>query len=585
MLVQLLTLVRFRFLMARRAWLRVEIGRFAGALLLAGILLMALIGTAVGVGLFFLGWRVMADGGPMVVLIVGDMLAFLVLLAWGVGLLSEVQRSDTIDFRKMLYLPVSLRMVFVLNFVASLASPLLIVFVLGTAGLTFGLVAGAGGRMWLAVPLAAAFYLMLATWSYHFRGWLGVLMENKRRRRLILTLIPLVFVLISQLPNLLFGYAGHRARETVGRAFPSAKELEGMTQEQRQAWWQEREALLLDRVSLYHIPLPPAWLPLALTAVDRGRYGAAALCFAGMTGLAGLGLAAGYRSTLRHYTAAAPRRARPAPKPRRTGVGTPLTGRPLAGLADDTAAYALASWLTALRHPTVRMQLIMPFVFGVIFMLPVILNPASPGPFGGSSAFGLIAFMVLASFSMFLFNAFGTDPEGFQALVLLPTPRHRYLIGKNLAYFPIVGLLYAVFAGISLVLFAAKPMLIAIGTIHFLQIYLSLCLLGNFLSIYFPYRMRKDSMNAAGRKPAAFLTGLISLFAIPALMIPSGITVLVHTMLGAVPGFTRIPVGLLMAMAFFVLTATAYGLTLRPAGRLLQAREQQILATLQKDRD
>ena len=68
------------------------------------------------------------------------------------------------------------------------------------------------------------------------------------------------------------------------------------------------------------------------------------------------------------------------------------------------------------------------------------------------SMIGVVLFMILASFAVFLFNVFGTDPEGFQALVLLPTPRKRYLLGKNLAFFPIVGTLFALFAGLAAML-------------------------------------------------------------------------------------------------------------------------------------
>jgi hypothetical protein len=108
-----------------------------------------------------------------------------------------------IDLRKMLYLPVSPRMVFVLNYVASLVTPVGALFACATTGLCLGLSWRYGPRMLLGIPVAAAFYLMLAAWTYYFRGTLVMLMENKRRRRALLALLPLACVLLLQIPNIL----------------------------------------------------------------------------------------------------------------------------------------------------------------------------------------------------------------------------------------------------------------------------------------------------------------------------------------------------------------------------------------------
>ena len=45
------------------------------------------------------------------------------LFFWLIGLIVEIQRSETIDLPKLLHLPVALGRVFVLNYVASHLSP------------------------------------------------------------------------------------------------------------------------------------------------------------------------------------------------------------------------------------------------------------------------------------------------------------------------------------------------------------------------------------------------------------------------------------------------------------------------------
>ena len=56
--------------------------------------------------------------------------------------------------------------------------------------------------LWL-MPLALGFVFMITAWTYHLRGWLVTLMQNPRRYRAIVGGITLVFILLSQLPNLL----------------------------------------------------------------------------------------------------------------------------------------------------------------------------------------------------------------------------------------------------------------------------------------------------------------------------------------------------------------------------------------------
>lgn len=580
MWMQLKTLIGLRILLLKRVWLRSAAGVVAGALAVFTMIILGVMAVGAGVACFFLGWKALPDLPPRALMFSGDVIVLVVLGAWLMGMLMELQRADLIDFQKMLYLPVSLRMVFALNFAVSLSSPTLVIYTLGAIGLTAGLIVGAGAGMASALFLAAAFYLMLAAWSYHLQGMLAALMENKRRRRLILTIIPIVFIIISQAPNLLAQTAingSARGRHGPPRWFTlitsDAPANPGAT----------------DWARLAHGVIPLAWLPLGLASARAGNYGVVAGCFVGMAGIAGLGLASGYRATIRHYAGGKLRR-RPKEKKKNHAPApgsVPFTGKSIPFLENDTGALVLASWLTLVRHPRIRMQMLMPLLMPILFALPLALrNPSTENlSWVGDFAFAGAMLYTFLSFSMFMCNHFGADQEGFQALVLLPTPRHKYFLAKNLALFPLVGVPYLIL--VAVVMYFLRPGVTAVATTlaQFVQLYFSFCLLGNYLSVYFPYRFQRASGQAARAKPGAFIGGLITMFALPVLMIPSGLCTLANTLSSEFAAFRYAPVGLIASLIVLFLTIWAYRSTIESTGNLLLAREQSILATLLKDKE
>lgn len=546
--------------------------------------------VAVGVAVFVGSLTLSDTDDPFVLMLVSDAVLGLILVLWAAGMLSELQRSDVVDFRKMLYLPVRLRMIFLLNFGVSLASPLLIFFGFIAFGASIGFTLGAGLRMLWLLPLSAAFYLALMAWTYHLRGLLGTLMENKRRRRLILTLIPVFFILVAQAPNLFI----HLVRPERDRGLET-HENAALTPEEEQARLAKeltdirmQNEGLRRKVVLANAVIPPGWLSTALVALREEEYGVAALCMLGFCGLAGLGLALGYRSTLTYYTGMSQRHPKPRSKDGRTrGVQKrPLTSRTLPLVSDDTSAVALASWLTAIRHPRVRVQLIMPLVIG-LFLLVVYLSRHQEAAALPQAAWALpaVVFWLMLNCAPFLFNSFGLDPEGYQAFILLPTPRARYLAGKNLAFFPLLGTVFIFMVTVTAV--ATRPSfgVMAVSVLQFVQVYLTMCILGNFLSVYFPYRLKKDSMNTAKFNPRLFLVGIGTMVLLPLAMLPTVVCyglVLYGAYLGE---WGRLPLGEIVSLMMTMLTFLVYRATLTPISQCLMGREQAILAILEKDRD
>ncbi len=75
-------------------------------------------------------------------------------------------------------------------------------FVPAMIALAIGLVVAKGPAMLLQFPLLAAFILMVTALTYQFQGWLALLMANPRRRRTVIVLVMMGFVLLVQIPNL-----------------------------------------------------------------------------------------------------------------------------------------------------------------------------------------------------------------------------------------------------------------------------------------------------------------------------------------------------------------------------------------------
>src|SRR6516225_734006 len=152
---------------------------------------------------FVVGFLVLPKASNPVIMLVWDGVVAGFLFLWMVDLVTELQRSEVLSLDKFLHLPVSLSSVFLMNYVSSLYSPYVTIFLPGMIGLTLGLTLSKGPIILFVFPMVATFFLMVTALTYQFRGWLASLMQNKRRRRTIVTTLTLVMILLFQLPNLL----------------------------------------------------------------------------------------------------------------------------------------------------------------------------------------------------------------------------------------------------------------------------------------------------------------------------------------------------------------------------------------------
>ena len=117
----------------------------------------------------------------------GVIVAFL--FFWGIGLMTELQRTEPLSLSKFLHLPVSVNGAFLINYLSSLLRLSLIVFVPVMLGFSLALVWTKGISLLPVLPALAAFLLMVTALTYQFQGWLASLMSNPRRRRTVIVVI------------------------------------------------------------------------------------------------------------------------------------------------------------------------------------------------------------------------------------------------------------------------------------------------------------------------------------------------------------------------------------------------------------
>ncbi len=563
MLGQCWALLMLKWAILRNSWSTAA--WVSGVLLGLTVLFLAALSLGLALAAFFLGWRGVGGGQDSLALLLimdGAVVFFVFLYFW--GLLFELQRSDVVDLRKMLHFPVSLPMVFGLNFLTSLLSPALLFFAPSAIGFVGGLALRYGPQVLLGLLLALAFFLMLGAWAYYARGVLAILMENKRRRRIIMAVLPLAFVLMAQVPNLLIQTQRERIERNGGKSD-----------------WSNEQAEYV--VVLANAAIPIGWLPYGVWRLTTGAVFPAGLCLAGLSGVAGVGLALGFRSTVRHYRGeTGPRRKKTVALPPQRRVATAWR-MPLLG--EDTSAMLTAEFLGYSRHPNIRMLLIMPICMG-LFLLFMYKN----GAYGDRNVQGawmplIVLVWPFFNFSMVLFNLFGVDLHGFRGMLLFPMPRHKYFLAKNLALFPFVAGLSLAFVLCAAALMDTAPRYIFISLIQVLQLYLMYCIVGNFISLYFPYRIARDTLRARANRPLMLLLGLVSMVVVSVMVIPTSVCLMLDDLVAAAWGPQGYSVGLIASAVLLAITAAAYAASLTHAGDLLLVREQRILESLSRDRE
>ena len=576
---QLRTIIWLRWRLSRNQWSR---GGKLNAIL---TIIITFIGLGIGLGGGIVGLLAgafaLAKASPSVMLVVWDFLVGMFLFFWLAGIVSEIQRSETIDISRLLHLPISLRNVFLINYVASHLTASIILFLPGMLGLSIGLILGGRGFMILMFPLALSVIFMITAWTYCLRGWLVTLMMNKRRRRTIIAGVTLAFILLCQLPYIFGNLMGDRKRHRP-KTTESVQSDQKIPDESK-----EREKLVLPPGLLVaHKVVPFLWVGNGAMSLATGNIWPAVLGVAGGFLLGGLGLRRAYRSTIRFYQGQTTGRiSKRKPKAEKlAGEGKNLIERQLPGISEEASASAMAFFRCLMRAPEVKMMLGTNFIMLLIFGTMIFVKGSAKigDNFRPFAATGAVVFMFLG-LSQLMYNIFGYDRGGFRQLVLLPTPRKQILLGKNLAFLPFAAGIGAIFLLIVKIGMGISFVIVIAAGLQLLAAFLLLSMVGNLISVLVPYRVAPGSLKPTKSSTKTNILIFVSRLSFPMVMAPIFLPPAIGQLWSSVGWLPAAPVNLLFSAALFALLVLFYRLSLGPLGELLQRREKDILQIVTKE--
>jgi ABC-2 type transport system permease protein len=462
----------------------------------------------------------------------------------------------------------------------------------------------------VALLLLAAFLLMVTAITYQFQGWLAALMSNPRRRRTVIVIVTTMFILISQLPNLLNFYAPWRSQQRPDRSATLAEEMakigrdaqaQKFTSEELDRRQQEalknfqlaneqadRESVKnLERTArLVNTVLPVGWLPLGVMEAATGHVMPALLGLLGMTAIGTASLWRAYRTTIGMYQGQmSARKGRPAPavatsKSTRKPANLLLEAR-LSGVSEPVSAIALGGLRSLMRSPEAKMMLLTPLITGAVFGSFLFKGgpdiPHSIRPLIGMAAMIVVLFGMM----QLMVNQFGFDRDGFRVFVLCAARRRDILLGKNLAFAPLaLGMAAILLIIVQLVCPMRIDHVLAMVP-QYVTMFLLFCLLMNLLSIYAPVYIAAGSLKPSNPKLTTILIQMVMFtFIFP---LTQGITLLplgIEIMLGQLGWAESVPICLILSLALCAAVVVVYRLLLEWQGSLFQEREQKILETV-----
>ena len=613
---QLRTIVWLRSRLSINQWRKAGVFNFVIMMILVvSLLIFAALSffLAIGLGIFLL-----PRATPTIVMAVWDILIVVLLFSWTISLMVEIQRMELLSIEKLLHLPMSLRDAFLLNYLSSIVCLNIICFVPAALGLCIALAYTNGPHLLWLIPVLFSFILMLTAVTYQFRGWLASLMSNKRRQRTVIVFFTISFVAVAQLPNIVIQLtlpdskviqqraaekkaemqevSNALARKEISveehtRKLAELKENAAREKAEANAKWQQRFESILTTTNQM---LPIGWMPYASKQLLTGPMWPALLCGLGMTLIGSLSLWRAYASTVRFYTGnvkaltpeqAAKRGSRKltAEADTSTSVQRPiaLMERSLPKLSEHVSAIALCSIQNLIRAPEAKMVMIGPGILGIMFVLMIVSNrtpklPPGFEPFMWIGGLAVLTFMCM----MLMSNAFGMDRNGFRCFVLMPIRRHDILLGKNIAYLSLIALL-AGFGALGMQYIAPVGPLTVIGSICQMGItYLLACLVGNWVSIYFPIAMSPGAGKPVQVNLVTMLVQMAVLMLCPLFIVPGLIFCAMEWAAARYLSISFLPIYAVLSIVELWLAIKVYQYVLERQGRMLQQRETKILEVL-----
>lgn len=590
-------------------WLRWRLScnqwRRAGKLNLV-LTVMLVVGAMIAAVLAFFvaviaGCLLLPRAQPNHMLIMWDLIIVSFLFLWSMGVVTELQRSEFLSLDKMLHFPISPTGAFLLNYLSSLVSFGIVVFLPSMIGLCIASVVTHGPEMLLLFPLVIGFVLAVSALTYQFRGWMAKLMQDKRRRRTIIAMVTIAFVLLTQVPNVAhLAFRRHQSQKreadrAAKAALPkmlAAGEIDPAEYKRRQEKLQDPNAgdkkleaarqfdAICETIAIVNLVVPAGWLPYGARAAAVGNPWPGLLGSLGMILLGTASLWSSHRATMRMYTGQI-NATRPRRMARKDGVritAAPFLERTIPGCSEQVSTVVFVGIRNMLRGPEAKMALLSPLIMAGVFGSILYFGPGRDLPTEARPFLAVAAVcMTMFGITQLMINTFGNDRAGFRAFVLMPVPRRDILLGKNLAIAPFAFMLVIMVLGTLQIVLPQKPIHFAATLIQLVPAYLLACLVGNTTSIFAPMAVSLGSLKPVQPKFWPMLAQFLSLMTTPLLLVPAIGALGIELLLDKFADGRWFPLYLIISIVELPIAVALYRLLLIKQGRLLQGREARIL--------
>jgi hypothetical protein len=565
------------------------------------------------IGSFALGAYLIPQADPVYLMWAWDVLIIVFLFFWFIGLITELQRTEPLSLSKFMHLPVTVTGAFLINYFSSVLRLSVIFF--GPIMLGFGLALVYTKGLPMVIPFLSlgALLLMVTALTYQFQGWLASLMSNPRRRRTVVVVTTMAFILVSQVPNMInmsVSQGTFKQFEKMSRDQVEATQKLTMEFQTKAISFEEYQRRVKDvdaahksarqaasramfekweRITrLANLAVPVGWLPVSVRYAAEGQVLPSLLALLGMSAIGAASLWRAYRTTLGIYqarfTSATPKPVRAPPRVTTANAAKPakegdrfLETR-IPGLSEPVSVIALAGVRALLRAPEAKMMLLTPLIFTFIFG-PAVWRQRSDFPelVRPLIAIGGMLMLLLGLLPM-MCNQFGFDRDGFRVFVLSSASRRDILMGKNLAFAPLV---LGAGAVLLVLMQAVSPLRWDhfLGTIpQYVSMFLMFCIFTNLSSIYTPMYVAAGTLKSANVKASTILVQLVMFMVIFPLtqgitLLPLGIEALVR-FLGWPAG---VPTYLVLSFVQCAVVIFIYHSVLLWQGNLFRTRELKIL--------
>ncbi len=401
--------------------------------------------------------------------------------------IGTIQKNDVIEIERLLHLPTRFGGAFVINFLSSMVNFQTMVLFPAIMGLAVAMPLAKGWSCAVAVPLAAAFILMIFSATYWARAWLMARAQNQRVRGWLAIALPFamiaVFMLVAEYADFVSPYS------FLGKS-----------------------------------PVGPISLGIE-SAMTDGSLVNAALGTCSMLAVAAGALVFSWRSSLKKLT----------------GESSAATANTKSAKSEDwinmrqfTQLPLMSPYASAVANCTIKSLLRAPEVLAALLPVAAALFLGAPYLLGweGYEVSELVResipmmsiFLTLIGFPAFLFSTFSYDRDGFRAYVLSPAPRKEILHGHNVGIGILTFACGAATLGLVQCFFPCGPGWFLGHLIQILSSYLLLALLGNLISVFLPIGFKRGSMTPVNVKILPMVAIYVGVLIGPALaMTPTSI--------------------------------------------------------------